>query len=55
MAVNYFSDLFASAHHSDVTQAIWDIPEMITEEVNIRLTKDISLEEVWHALFSLNP
>ena len=55
LAVEYFRDLFTTSDPQDFHSALRDVPVMISEIMNQRLTKEISPEEVKRALFSLNP
>ncbi|KAG7600109.1 Ribonuclease H domain [Arabidopsis suecica] len=55
LAVDYFSDIFTTSAPHDFDSVLRDVPVMISEDMNQKLSKEISTEEVRRALFSLNP
>ncbi|KAG7599472.1 Reverse transcriptase domain [Arabidopsis suecica] len=52
-AIRYFSDLFSSNMPSQTSTALRNIKPMVTEEMNRELTRDITVEEVRSAVFSI--
>ncbi|KAG7581014.1 Reverse transcriptase zinc-binding domain [Arabidopsis suecica] len=55
LAVDYFKDLFTTSDPQEFHSVLQDVPTMISEDMNQKLTREISPEEVKRALFSLHP
>ncbi|KAG7599040.1 Reverse transcriptase domain [Arabidopsis suecica] len=55
LAVDYFKDLFTTSDPQEFHSVLQDVPNMISEDMNQKLTREISPEEVKKALFSLHP
>ncbi|KAG7534390.1 Ribonuclease H-like superfamily [Arabidopsis thaliana x Arabidopsis arenosa] len=55
LAVDYFKDLFTTSDPQEFHSVLQDVPAMISEDMNQKLTREISPEEVKKALFSLHP
>ena len=54
VASNYFTHLFTSSLQSTENEILWEIPELVTEEMNNCLTRDVTEAEIKKALFKMN-
>ncbi|KAG7543424.1 Reverse transcriptase zinc-binding domain [Arabidopsis thaliana x Arabidopsis arenosa] len=55
VAVEYFNNLFTANAHDEEFQILRDVPEIVTNDMNSSLTREVSLEEVKKAVFEMNP
>lgn len=55
VTTNYFNELFREADTGDISEVIRELTQLITEEMNKDLIKDITEVEVKTFLFSMNP
>ncbi|KAG7598158.1 Ribonuclease H domain [Arabidopsis suecica] len=55
LAVDYFKDMFTTSDPQEFHYVLQDVPNMISEDMNQKLTREISPKEVKKALFSLHP
>ncbi|XP_023634340.1 uncharacterized protein LOC111829476 [Capsella rubella] len=55
VAVLYFTDLFTSTNPMDFEEALQDIRLSITEDINVRLTREATEQEIRTALFLMHP
>lgn len=50
----YFEDIYTSTHPTRVDEVMNMIPTKVIREMNAELTKDITSEEVWSALYQMH-
>ncbi|XP_062021202.1 uncharacterized protein LOC133737713 [Rosa rugosa] len=55
VVLNYFGKLFTSSNPSTIHEVVSMVPSFVSEELNNRLTKEITYKEVYDALKQMHP
>lgn len=54
IAVNFFEDLFTSSYPTSMDSVLDVFTKRVTEDMNQNLTKKVTEQEVYNAVFSIN-
>jgi hypothetical protein len=55
MMIDYYTNLFSTSHPSNLTEAVAEVPSVVTEEMNHNLIREFRAEEVEHAIKQMAP